>query len=263
MEDIYQYAMSKIVEGQNGTQSTDERSIIATELRSLQDEMLSTLNTNVAGAYIFGGTNTDSAPFTIDSASGKLAYNGTILDNLVDTNAADAAKIASLSNDSRYLNIGLNLQFDSTSNLVKSSAFAFTIQGIDIVGYGKTTTTATDGTSVTASNNLYDLLGQIADALESDTYSYEEVDTLYGQFQDSSGGILKSLTNVGAKTNYMDFMKERYTTQSTNLEDKQSNIEDVDVAAAIIEYKTNEIAYNAALQMGVNVVRNSIFDYMS
>lgn len=123
-------------------------------------------------------------------------------------------------------------------------------QGIDIIGYGKTTTTATDGTSVTASNNLYDLLGQIADAFESDTYSYEEVDTLYGQLQDSSDGILKALTNVGAKTNYLGFMKERYTTQSTNLEEKQSGIEDVDLAVAIIEYKTNEVAYNAALQMG-------------
>ncbi len=263
MEDLYQYAMSKIVEGQNGTQSADERKIIAGELHSLQQEMLATLNTSVSGSYLFGGTNTDSEPFTIDSVSGKLAYNGTVLDNLVDTNPADALKIASLSNDSRYLDIGLNLQFDSSSELVKSSAFAFTIQGIDIIGYGKTTTTATDGTSVTASNNLYDLLGQIADAFESDTYSYETVDTLYGQFQDSSDGILNALTNVGAKTNYLGFMKERYTTQSTNLEEKQSEIEDVDLAVAIIEYKTNEVAYNAALQMGVNVIRNSIFDYMS
>jgi len=262
LNDIYQYAMSKIVEGQNTTQSTEERSIIATELRSLQQELLATLNTNVSGTYLFGGTNVESEPFTIDSATGKLMYNGEILDDLDASDPTDAATIASLSNDSRYLNLGLNLQFDASSELVKSTAFGYTIQGINIVGYGSSTETV-NGSSITVSGNLYDLLGQIADAFESTSYTYDEVDSMYGKFQEASGGISQSLTTVGSKMNYLDFMTERYDTQKLNLEDKQSEIEDVDLAAAIIEYKTNEVAYNAALQMGVNVIQNSIFDYMS
>jgi flagellar hook-associated protein 3 FlgL len=58
-------------------------------------------------------------------------------------------------------------------------------------------------------------------------------------------------------------MTDRYTTQKLNLEDKQSQIEDVDLASAIIDYKTNEVAYNAALQMSASVLQKSIFDYMS
>jgi len=279
LEDIYQYAMEKIVQAQNTTQSADEKSTIALELRSLQQEMLATLNTSVSGSYLFGGTTVETEPFTLD-ADGHLVYNsmnGTF--TLNDLDAADTLAsadssgtltssdnaVASLSGDSRYLNIGLNLQFDSTtSKLVKSTAFGYTVQGINIVGYGTTGATVTiNGTSTDVSNNLYDLLGQIADALEASDYSYDTVDTLYAQFQTASSGISQSLTTVGSKQNYLDFMTDRYTTQKLNLEDKQSNIEDVDLASAIIDYKTNEVAYNAALQMSASVLQKSIFDYMS
>ncbi len=278
LEDIYQYAMQKILEGQNITESPDERKIIATELRSLQDELLSTLNTSVSGTYLFGGTNVETEPFTLD-ADGHLVYNsmrGTF--TLNDLDAADTLAsadssgtltsgdnaVASLSNDSRYLNLGLNLQFDASSELVKSTAFGYTIQGINIVGYGTTGSTVTiNGTSTDVPNNLYDLLGLIADSFEASDYAYDTVDTLYAQFQTASSGISQSLTTVGAKKNYLEFMTDRYTTQKLNLEDKQSQIEDVDLASAIIDYKTNEVAYNAALQMSASVLQKSIFDYMS
>jgi flagellar hook-associated protein 3 FlgL len=256
LEDIYQYSMQKIVEGQNASQSSNERSIIAGELRSLQQEMLSTLNTNVSGTYLFGGTTTDTEPFTLDS-NGKLMYKGEILSDLSDTTTVD-----SLSQDSRYLNLGLNLQFDSSNELVKSTAFSYSIQGINIMGYGSSTVTI-DGTSTDIPNNLYDLLGMIASSFESDDYNYNTVDKYYEQYQTSSSGISEGLTTVGAKQNYLTFMTDRYSTQQLNLEEKQSEIEDVDLASAIIDYKTNEVAYNAALQMSASVLQNSIFDYMS
>lgn len=266
LEDIYQYAMQKIVQGQNVSQSADERAIIATELRSLQQEMLATLNTNVSGTYLFGGTTTDTEPFTLD-ANGRLVYNGYTLSDLTDTTTDGSGNLVvdSLSQDSRYLNLGLNLQFDSSNELIKSTAFSYTIQGINITGYGAsaTDTVTIDGTSYAVPTNLYDLLGMIASSFESDDYTYNTVDTLYEQFQTSSSGISENLTTVGAKQNYLSFMSDRYATQELNLEEKQSEIEDVDLASAIIEYKTNEVAYNAALQMSASVLQNSIFDYMS
>ena len=262
MEDIYQYAMEKTVQGQNATESAEERKTIATELHSLQKELLSTLNTNVSGTYLFGGTNVESEPFTVD-VNGSLIYNGSTLNSLDSTDTVDAKTIQDLSADSRYVNIGLNLQFNA-SGLVESSVFGYSIQGINITGYGNTgTTVPIDGAPVTVSKNMYDLLGQIADAFEASDYTYETTDTLYKQFQASSSGISQGLTTVGAKQNYLDFMKDRYSTQTLNLEDKQSEIEDVDLPSAIIKYKTDEVALNAALQMSSSVLQKSIFDYMS
>lgn len=261
IEDIYQYAMEKIVQAQNSTNSEDERSTIATELRSLQEELLSTLNTSVSGSYIFGGTTTSTEPFTLDD-DGNLVYNGATLADLDATDATDAETISSLKSDERYLNIGLNLSFDNNGDLVTSSAFSYTISGISIMGYGTTTATV-DSTDVSISNNLYDLLGQIADTLESSDYSYDLVDSMYSQFEESYSGISQSLTTVGAKQNYLTFMKTRYTTQTQNLTEAQSEVEDVDLATALIMYKTNVVALEAALQMSSNVIQNSIFDYMS
>jgi flagellar hook-associated protein 3 FlgL len=264
MQDIFKYSMEKIVQGQNGTQSSDERSIIATELRSLQDELLSTLNTNVSGSYLFGGTNVNTAPFTLDG-NGNLVYNNYTLNTLTNATTTPSGDLAvdMLSQDSRYLNLGLNLQFDATDQLIKSTAFGYSIQGINIVGYGVTSDNVTiDGNSYAVPNNLYDLLGMIASSFESSDYTYNTVDTLYKQFQTSSGGISESITTIGSKQNYLSFMTDRYTTQELNLEERQSEIEDVDLASAIIDYKTNEVAYNAALQMSASVLQNSIFDYM-
>lgn len=259
MNDIYGNAMGKILAGMNSTQSAEERSIIAAELRSLQEELLQTLNTNISGDYLFGGTNTSTEPFTVDTATGKLAYNGVVLDNADDTAASE------LSSDIRYLDIGLNMQFDASSKLVKSTAFGYSISGIDIIGYGNTAETLDDGTALTISNNMYDLLGQIADALDSSEpeYSYEKVNAMYGQLETSAARITRCVTNVGAKGNYLEFMTNRYETQTMNLEEHQSDVEDIDAAYAIIKYKTQEVAYNAALQMGASVIQNSIFNYMS
>ncbi len=254
---IYQEAMQKIVQGQNATQSDDERSIIATELRSLQEELLSSLNTSVTSSYLFGGTNTTTEPFTLDAVTGKLIYNGSTLDT------TDAATAATLSDDARYVNIGLNMQFDGAGELIDSTGFSYSISGIDIVGYGTTTTTV-DGASITISNNLYDLIGQIADQFDAGTgYDYNTVDAMYEQFETAGAGVSQGLTQVGAKENYLEFMSNRYETQELNLTEAKSNIEDVDEASALIEYKTNEVAYEAALQMGANIIQYSIFDYMS
>jgi flagellin-like hook-associated protein FlgL len=233
--------------------------------------MLATLNTSVSGSYLFGGTTVETEPFTVNT-DGNLVYKGYTLNalnaSITETNPTTGETVVvvdKLSGDSRYLNLGLNMQFDSaTSELVKSTAFSYTIQGINVVGYGTTGSSVTiNGNDTDVPNNLYDLLGQIADSFEASDYTYDTVDTLYAQFQTASGGISQSLTTVGSKQNYLEFMTDRYTTQKLNLEDKQSQIEDVDLASAIIDYKTNEVAYNAALQMSASVLQKSIFDYMS
>jgi len=75
MQSLFQEAKDKILIGNTGTSSADERKIVATELRSIQDQLLQALNSKAADVYYFGGTNTDNPPFTLD-VDGKLAYNG-------------------------------------------------------------------------------------------------------------------------------------------------------------------------------------------
>ena len=250
---ITQEASVKILSAMNATKSLNERNIIATELKALQDELLSSLNSSASDVYYFGGTNIDTEPFTV-GADGKLNYNGAVLDVIADGSAHLT--------DSRYLDIGLNLAFDATTGEVdKSTVFSYSITGPSITGYG--TETLADGTKV--SKNLYDLLGSLVTELKKSDAEYDsdKVGKMYGVFKDSSLNVVNSMTVVGAKSSYLDFMTDRLETQELNLKELQTAVEGADPAETIIDFTSQELAYQAALQMGTKLLQPSIFDYMA
>ncbi|UYO63826.1 hypothetical protein LNN31_05175 [Acetobacterium wieringae] len=250
-------ATDKILQGMNGTQSEGDRKIIATELRTIQSQMLETMNTEVTGMYLFGGTN-NQKPFSL-GADGKLQYNNVNLDSLVK-GSAEADK---LENDSMYVDIGLGVKFDETTGEVdRNSVFNYSFPGLSFMGMG-TDSEAVPGEAV--SNNLYDLLGRIATEFEKadGDYSFDKVDKLYGLYKDNSLKAYQTTTEIGAKSQYLEFMTSRYETQNFNLEERQTQVEGVDAAYTYIAFQSQKVAYQAALQMGQSVVQQSVFDYMS
>jgi flagellar hook-associated protein 3 FlgL len=266
IEELMQEAKDQILVGNTGTASADERKIVATELRSIQDQLLQTLNSNASGVYYFGGTNTGTKPFTI--VGDKLHYNGRALDDPSGTGVASAneALIKTMKSDAMYVDIGLGASIipdptDPTGTTVDpSTVFKYSIPGISVVGSGEIT--LSDGTTKVP-NNLYDLLGTIAENLESGSYTYSTVDELYGKFSDAAMEIVYNLTEVGSRTSYLDFMTNRFETRTLDLQEQQVNVESADPANTIIKFKTQEVAYNAALQMGTKIIQPSIFDFMS
>jgi flagellar hook-associated protein 3 FlgL len=257
INELIQNAKEKILSAKTGTASLDEKKIIATELRSIQDQLLHTLNSNASGVYYLGGTNTDNPPFSLDN-NGELSYNGVTLSSIIP---ADKAR---LSIDSMYVDIGLGAKtivdpLNPAKTIVDpGSVFQYSIPGIDIVGSGTTTVNGK-----TVSNNLYDLLSEIANQFESGFDSYETVDELYGKLNTASMEIVYNITKVGSKTSYLDFMTDRYEAQTLNLQERQLNVEGADPISTIINFKSQEVAYNAALQMGTMIIQPSIFDFMS
>lgn len=270
IEELLKTAKDQILIGNTGTASEDERKIVATQLRSIQEQLLQTLNSKASDVYYFGGTNTDDKPFTV--VSDKLYYNGLPLmerDPLMASPATDAeydALIDTFKKDAMYVDIGLGAKIIDDPNdagtktiVDPSSVFKYSIPGINIVGNGKTN--LADGTPI--SNNLYDLLGKIAEGLESPSYTHDAVDELYGKLSTASTEIIYNLTEVGSKTSYLDFMTDRYEVRTLDLQERQVAVEGADPTSTIIKFKSQEVAYNAALQMGTKIIQPSIFDFMS
>ncbi len=257
IQELAHQASEKILYGLNGSLSIDERKIIGTELRNLKDQLFQTLNSSSGDCYYFGGTNITERPFEA-GADGKLQYNGTSL-ALPLSDPAYQDLYNSLASETLFVDIGMNLKFDSiTGQVDESTVFGYTVPGLNIVGSG---TTTVDGAEV--SNNVYDLLGELIAEFESPTYSYEKANTLYGSFQKSLSGISSSITAVGSKASYLEFMAERIETRTLNLQERQVDVEGVDPAAAIIQFESQKFAYNAALQMGSQILQPTIFDFMS
>lgn len=250
IQELVQNAQTKIIQGVNGTQSESERKIIATELRNIQDQMLQTLNGSSSDMYYFGGTNTTEKPFTLDT-DGKLMYNGTPLDD-------PALDSASLLADSRFVDIGLNVRVDASGTIDNTSVFKYSIPGLQITGYGQE---IINGEPI--STNLYDLIGRMAAELESVNYDSDMANKLIGKLQQTSPKVVHALTDVGAKTSYLEFITDRLETKEFNDQERQMKLEAADPAETIIYFKSQEAAYNAALQMGTKIIQPSIFDYMN
>ena len=253
MEDSLSEAVDKVLYGMNGIKTVEDRTIIAKELETIQTQLLETLNTSVSDQYLFGGTN-DQKPFKLDAA-GKLMYNGTLVDSITD----GSAELDALKKDTMYVDIGLGVAFDdATGDLDRSSVYHYSLPGIGFVGNGVDSTTG-------VSNNLYDLIGEIAKEFRKDdsTYSHDKTDSLLGLLKKNVQKVYQATTEVGAKTNYLDFMTSRYETQNDNLLERQTKVEGVDAAYVYIEFQTQKVAYQAALEMGTKVVQQSVFDYMS
>lgn len=70
-------AISLGTEGANGTNNTTNLQEIATQVQGILQSVVAQANTSYQGSYLFGGTNTSSAPYTASSSSATgYTYNG-------------------------------------------------------------------------------------------------------------------------------------------------------------------------------------------
>ena len=178
---------------------------------------------------------------------GKLYHNGYDLDLPLpaSTPEENEAKLKELASDTLYIDIGLSVKFDpATGEIDEGTVFGYSIAGINVVGSGTTPW------KEEVSNNILQPSRSLAAEFESENYSHAKADALFGHLKDASQGIMRTITEIGAKTSYLDFMAERLEDQDFNLQERQVDVEGIDPAEAIINFEAQKFAYNAALQMG-------------
>lgn len=237
------------LKGINGTMSLEDREIVAKELENLQRSILTSLNAKFEDRYVFGGTSKSEIPFTVD-ADGRLLFKG------IDVNTVDAlekAKLDDLVNETINIDLGLGMTFTSSGEVNEDTVFDMSMSGIKFLGYG-----TDDGIP----NNLYTLIGKIKDELRNPDFSLENITPYIEKFEVQKKQILVNITDIGAKTNYLDFLKLRNEDNQFNLNEKILDVEYVDQAEAIVEFKMQEYSYNAALSMGNKILQNSFIDFM-
>ena len=69
-------AISIGTEGANGTLSAADQQAIAQEVQGLQSQLVNLANTSYQGTYLFAGTAVNTQPFTLNTATGAVTYNG-------------------------------------------------------------------------------------------------------------------------------------------------------------------------------------------
>jgi flagellar hook-associated protein 3 len=260
----------------NDTHGETDRKIFAQEFRKLQEEIVTSGNSQFADRYLFGGTNTMSAPFSVGEYPGngipagadghippggqKLMYNNVFVVDI----PGPAGEYQYMVDDAAYADVGLGLSMEGESqNVNVNTAVKTTINGIDIMGKGD--------------DNLYDTVTKIIDWLEGKPvvanpadpasvsyppYNHEYGGQLLDLIKEKANEINMERTRLGSESQYLEFTVSRLDTEYDNLVVKQDGLEFNEPSESIMKFTMQQYVYNASLQMGSRLLQNSLFDYM-
>jgi flagellar hook-associated protein 3 FlgL len=162
-------------------------------------------------------------------ASGGILYNGLDLTDAANVNLTNMGK------ETIEYEIGYNV------------SMGISISGTELLGTGD--------------NNIYSMLNDFYNALRSDA----NASTLSGfvtKTQNAQSDTLSTLSKVGGMINRMELMQNRYEEERLTFTEQKTNIENVDIAEAYMNYSTAKTVYEAALQVGTEIMQRTVLDYM-
>lgn len=227
LNSILQTSYERAVQASTDTVDDTDRQAIAEELKQLRDQVLAVGNTKVTNKYVFGGYNTSSAPFSLGS-TGNILYNG--LDVSVNTPQLQAEAEQNIS-----FEIGYDMNMEVSTN------------GLQLLGSGD--------------SNIYNLINGMCEALESG--STQDISDYIPKLQAVQEDVLAYTAEIGARSNRLELIENRYAEDELNFTEIKSKVEDVDEAEAIMQYKMAEATYLYALQIGSNIIQPTLVDYLN
>jgi flagellar hook-associated protein 3 FlgL len=299
-ESLMDSMREQLLRGANGSLSSNERQMIADEMRASLEELLSITNSqDESGNYIFAGNKTNSQPFAFDT-NGEIVYSGdsgvrksvvasgiTIATNVPgDTAFMNAPNplgdygVNYLSSQQGDFNLtGANIT-DETSHISDIYTFTFidsvanfdptnsvSFNGIEV----KLTGTPAAGDSFTIEPqetvSIFDSFSQAINFLESPqaTSSAQNKSQLAQLLNDIDSGQNQVSTARGIAGNNLKGLE---SISSNHAEEKiinssaLSKLEDLDFAEAITEFEKQQLALNAISSLFSSVGSLSLFDYI-
>lgn len=206
------------VQGASETLSIDEREALALQANQYLEQLLSEANARFKGSYIFGGTQTRTAPYVVTrDETGEVVS--------VNRSGNTSGEIY------REIDEGETLQINVTGEgLFEGPISAFQVL-IDLRQALRDDDT-----------------GAIGDSLDKIDQILERVTELRSE--------------VGAKLNRLQMAKNRLEDDNLLVGRAISDVEDVDIAEAIIDLQKEQTVYQAALVVASQIDRLNLIDLL-
>ena len=258
-------------------------------LRSAADSVVQNLNGTYDDDFLFNGAETGEPPFAImddttqDPPVKVLTYRGLRVDvpNNGDTyynpdgttragsggtpmtNAQVYAELQAMADEKLYVDIGQGFQLNDDGTADPATAYNSALSGLTFLGFG----VDEEGDP----QNIVSILLRVADIyddydVENQQWGgagdYDEASRLVKKFSDAQDHLTAEHTALSAEVTYLDSNASRLQSTFDALNTERANIEDIDQVDAILELSWAQTSYNAALQVGANVIPQSLMDYL-
>ena len=286
---LYDLGQKPALSGLNSPSFSVEESF-AQILREGAQSVVQSMNGKYDDSFLFNGAQTDEPPYAIveDQANGgKLCLtfrgwrvdvpdnNEVYLDPTTNqpvqdadgndlTNADVLAKLEEMNNEHLYVDIGQGFKMDDTGAILDSSAFDSALSGMEFLGYGQDE----NGNP----KDIVSVMLRLADVYDNYDIQnnkwgaegdYEDASELVKCFTDIQGEMSKAHSSLSAKVQGLNTNQTRLEDTFDALDTERGSIEDIDQVDAILELSWAQTCYNAALQVGANVIPQSLMDYLS
>lgn len=209
------------------------------KVQALFDQAVGLLNTRIGDSYIFGGTNSDQAPVTTTTVAGLVALAEPPTAAFANNQIAPSARIS----DSQTLEYGL-LADDVGQDLLQAMQRILMFE---------------DGT-LPAGAAAYAPAGPFGDELTDN-----QRDFLYGELA-RLGSVTTDLTAIVAKNGIrmemLESVQSRHEERMTYTKRFITEIEDVDMAAAISGLNRDQLALESSISVMARVGRVSLLDFL-
>lgn len=255
-------ALAAVIAGANGTTGAG-RNALGGELKQLADAIVQSLNCRYGDQFVFSGADGLNVPFEWreTEAGHQLFYRGYSVDA---SSGDDASALEYISkHEARYVDVGIGLEEDENENLIRSSAFDSTLQGIDILGYGS------DESGL--SNNIATLIYQMGDILTNCNEETGEWKTpedqekfikMMDKFHEAASQMKKYHVDMSTKADYLHKNQAILEDTAYTLNEQILAVDECDLADAITSFSWAQYCYNAALKMGNSILSESLMDYV-
>lgn len=218
----------------NGVYSDEEFKAIQAEVNEKIKEIADVMNTTYGGKYMFGGTNVDEPPITMEDKNGVITLKINPNSNIGDLRA----------DISDGINIDYNISageiFNGKDNNGTPIDFLEEINNVS-----KLMDKVVNGTDDEKSKAKKELLGTTKD----------NIDNLYNHSLDER-------TSLGVRVNTAEKVKGLNEENILNMKGVLSLDQDVNQVEKFIELKSVELVYQASIKVGTTLMQPTILDYL-
>lgn len=251
------------------------------------EAIVQSLNSKYDNSFIFGGADTKNPPFAIEEVDGKhyLTYRNVLI-NYPDPDYytqpyedADGNQVTdadgnvltnqdmmdSWEDEHLYVDIGIGFALDKDGNVVDSTAFDAAISGIDFIG-------GTEQDKDGDPTNIVSIMLRLSEIFKD----YDQENNEWGPSGDKevaqrlADKLFSAQEDLSAQHTALDTQSKFLKTNQSQLESsfyslntELTSIERVDQAEAILALVAAQTSYNAAIQVGANIVPQSLMDYLN
>ncbi len=206
--------------------STSQNAALVSQVNGILQQAVTLANSQYGDQYIFSGTNTTEAPYSIDSSTGVVTPN--------PNSNSDPILVKT-----------------STSNAASGGSTVINLTGDQVFNY----------TSGGNSENVLNAIWSLGQAIQNGDSA--AVSSSLTTLNDAYNHVNNELTVAGSMLSSLTSQQSAITTIQTNEQSTLSNLQDTDVATATTQLTTAQTAFQAALKVVNNLESLNLASYLS